>query len=97
MGRRILGDLTTTKKSVVTATFTEMLDRNSERQHLMYRRISVDFYVFFQQATPVSTDEGTLINSAYLGEFWDGANIPTSKVWVYHAGGVNKDIFIREG
>lgn len=98
MGRRILGTLTTTKTAVVTATFTKLLTPNNERQHLMYRRVSADdFYVFHQEATPISTDEGVLIDSNYTGEFWDGANIPTGSVWVYQATGGNVDIFIREG
>ncbi len=97
MGRRILGDLTTTKTAVVTATYTKILSMKSDRQHLMYKRNDADFYVFLQEATPSSTDEGTLIDSTYLGEFWDGDNIPTSAVWVYQSTGGNKDIFVREG
>ena len=98
MGRRILGDLTTTKTAVVTATYTQILGTNSERQHLTYRRVSADdFYVFHQIATPVSTDEGMLIDANYTGEFWDGANVPIGPVWVYQATGGNVDIFIREG
>jgi hypothetical protein len=96
MGVRLAGDLTTTKTSVVTATFTKLLNSNNQRQHLLVKYTGEDFYVFYQEATPISTDEGTLIDATYLGEFWDSASVPSSSVWVYHTGGVNQDVFVRE-